>query len=95
MWSSYLQVIEQKIQCMRRTVAEIQRCKPDLGLPERAETTMAVFAVVDQLQTLLLELEKVRASLVPIGLLADQSTFSGSTMSGHDTNPCSGPQMTS
>ncbi|XP_028994248.1 nesprin-2-like isoform X3 [Betta splendens] len=50
--------IEQKIQSMRRTVAEIQKCKPGLCLPEKAEETLTVFAVVNQLQTLLLELEK-------------------------------------
>lgn len=44
---------------MRRTVAEIQKCKPGLCLPETAETTLTVFTVVDQLQSLLLELEKV------------------------------------
>lgn len=44
---------------MRRTVAEIQKCKPDLCLPDGAEDTLSVFAVVDQLQILLLELEKV------------------------------------
>jgi len=56
-------VIEERLQCMRRTVAEIQRCRPDLGLPEHAQNTLAVFTVVDRLQTLLLDLEKVRASL--------------------------------
>lgn len=44
---------------MRTTVAEIQRCKPDLCLPDGAEESLAVFSVVDQMQTLLLELEKV------------------------------------
>lgn len=44
---------------MRRTVAEIQKCKPGLCLPDKAEETLTVFTVVDQLQTLLLELEKV------------------------------------
>lgn len=47
---------------MRRTVAEIQKCKPGLCLPEKAEETLTVFSVVDQLQTLLLELEKVSQS---------------------------------
>lgn len=55
-----LQTVEQKIQSMRRTVAEIQKCKPGLCLPDKAEETLTVFTVVDQLQTLLLELEKVR-----------------------------------
>lgn len=54
-----VQVVEQKIQTMRRTVAEIQKCKPGLCLPENAEETLTVFTVVDDLQTLLLELEKV------------------------------------
>ncbi|KAG7260917.1 hypothetical protein CRUP_020507 [Coryphaenoides rupestris] len=53
-----LKVMEERVQCMRRTVAEIQRCRPDLGLPEHAQNTLAVFAVVDRLQTLLLDLEK-------------------------------------
>ncbi|XP_028420858.1 nesprin-2-like isoform X1 [Perca flavescens] len=53
-----LKAVEQRIQCMRRTVAEIQKCKPGLCLPEKAEDTLTVFTVVDQLQTLLLELEK-------------------------------------
>lgn len=53
------QAVEQKIQSMRTTVAEIQKCKPGLCLPEKAEETLTVFSVVDQLQTLLLELEKV------------------------------------
>ncbi|XP_031728981.1 nesprin-2-like isoform X3 [Anarrhichthys ocellatus] len=53
-----LKVIEQKIQSMRRTIAEIQKCKPGLCLPEKAEETLVVFTVVDKLQTHLLELEK-------------------------------------
>uniref|UniRef100_A0A673ACF5 Nesprin-2-like n=2 Tax=Sphaeramia orbicularis TaxID=375764 RepID=A0A673ACF5_9TELE len=53
-----LKMVEQRIQSMRRTIAEIQKCKPGLCLPEKAEETLTVFAVVDQLQTLLLELEK-------------------------------------
>ncbi|XP_035850399.1 nesprin-2-like isoform X2 [Sander lucioperca] len=53
-----LKAVEQRIQCMRRTVAEIQKCKPGLCLPEKAEDTLIVFTAVDQLQTLLLELEK-------------------------------------
>ena len=48
---------------MRRTVAEIQKCRPGLCLPEKADQTLAVFRVVDQLQTLLLELEKVSQSV--------------------------------
>ncbi|RVE56939.1 hypothetical protein OJAV_G00211250 [Oryzias javanicus] len=55
---SRLKMIEQRIQSMRRTVAEIQKCKPGLCLPQQAEHTLSVFTVVDQLQTLLLELEK-------------------------------------
>lgn len=47
---------------MGTTVAEIQRCKPDLCLPDGAEETLAVFSVVDQMQTLLQDLEKVGAS---------------------------------
>lgn len=58
---------------MGTTVAEIQRCKPDLCLPDGAEETLAVFGVVDQMQTLLQDLEKVGAPpaqvsrLPPIG----------------------------
>ncbi len=48
---------------MRRTVAEIQKCKPGLGLPDNAEETLTVFTVVEQLQALLLELEKVGQSV--------------------------------
>lgn len=58
-----VQVIEQRIQSMRRTVAEIQKCKPDLCLPDKSEETLTVFTVVDQLQSLLLELEKVGQSV--------------------------------
>lgn len=57
------QTIEQKIQSMRRTVAEIQKCKPGLCLPEKAEETLLVFNVVDQLQVLLQDLEKVSPSV--------------------------------
>nr|XP_029131758.1 nesprin-2 [Labrus bergylta] len=53
-----LKAVEKRIQNMRRTIAEIQKCKPGLCLPEKAEETLVVFTVVDQLQTLLLELEK-------------------------------------
>lgn len=51
--------MEQKIQTMRTTIAEIQKCKQDLCLPETAEDTLVVFTVVEQLQSLLLDLEKV------------------------------------
>ncbi|XP_041668040.1 microtubule-associated protein futsch-like isoform X3 [Cheilinus undulatus] len=53
-----LKAVEKRIQSMRRTIAEIQKCKPGLCLPEKAEETLVVFTVVDQLQGLLLELEK-------------------------------------
>lgn len=52
-------MIEQRIESMRRTVAEIQKCKPGLCLPEKAEETLTVFNVVEELQALLLDLEKV------------------------------------
>lgn len=55
-------MVEQKVQSMRTTVAEIQRCKPGLCLPGNAEETLTVFTVVNQLQNLLLDLEKVRPS---------------------------------
>lgn len=48
---------------MRATVAQIQRCKPDLGLPGNAGDTLTVFTVVNQLQILLQDLEKVRPSV--------------------------------
>ncbi|XP_027892504.1 uncharacterized protein LOC114156327 isoform X3 [Xiphophorus couchianus] len=50
--------IKQRIQSMRHTVVEIQKCKLGLCLPEKAEETLTVFNVVEQLQTLLLDLEK-------------------------------------
>lgn len=46
---------------MKTTVAQIQRTKPGLGLPGNAEETLTVFTVVNQLQTLLQDLEKVLA----------------------------------
>lgn len=55
----WVQVLGKRIQAMRTTVAEIQRCKPDLCLPDGAEETLVVFSVVDQMQTLLLDLQKV------------------------------------
>lgn len=58
-----IQVLGKRIQSMGTTVAEIQRCKPDLCLPDGAEETLAVFSVVDHMQTLLQDLEKVGASL--------------------------------
>lgn len=54
-----VQVLGKRIQSMGTTVAEIQRCKPDLCLPDGAEETLAVFSVVDHMQTLLQDLEKV------------------------------------
>ncbi|XP_043997936.1 nesprin-2-like isoform X3 [Gambusia affinis] len=53
-----LKNIKQRIQSMKHTVAEIQKCKPGLCLPEKAEERLTVFNVVEQLQTLLLDLEK-------------------------------------
>lgn len=44
---------------MRHTVVEIQKYKLGLCLPEKAKETLTVFNVVEQLQTLLLDLEKV------------------------------------
>lgn len=58
-----VQVLGKRIQSMGTTVAEIQRCKPDLCLPDGAEETLAVFSVVDHMQTLLQDLEKVGESL--------------------------------
>lgn len=48
---------------MKTTVSQIQRTKPGLCLPGNAEETLGVFAVVNQLQNLLLDLEKVRRSV--------------------------------
>lgn len=56
-------MVEQRVQSMRTTVAEIQRCKPGLCLPGNTEETLTVFTVVNQLQNLLLDLEKVRPSV--------------------------------
>lgn len=58
---------------MKTTVAQIQRCKPGLGLPGNAEETLTVFTVVNQLQTLLLDLEKVRRSVPVVCLQFVQS----------------------
>eukprot|EP00064_Thunnus_orientalis_P020647 superscaffoldBa00005798_g20789 len=44
-----LKVVEQRIQSMRTTIAEIQRCKPGLCLPEKAEETLTVFTKVPAL----------------------------------------------
>lgn len=60
------QMVEQRVRSMKTIVAQIQRCKLGLGLPGNAEETLTVFTVVNQLQTLLLDLEKVPGS-VPIG----------------------------
>lgn len=51
---------------MKTTVAQIQRCRPGLGLPGNAQETLLVFKVVGQLQTLLLDLEKVRRPLLSV-----------------------------
>ncbi|XP_061531423.1 nesprin-2-like [Phycodurus eques] len=53
-----LKMVEQKIQSMRSSIADIQKSKLDLHLPEKGEETLTVFSVINQLQTLLLELEK-------------------------------------
>lgn len=57
---------------MKTTVAQIQRCKPGLGLPGNAQETLSVFAVVNRLQALLLELEEVRRP-DPINLHSSQA----------------------
>ncbi|XP_061890413.1 uncharacterized protein LOC133640784 [Entelurus aequoreus] len=53
-----LKVVEQKIHSMRSGIADIQKAKPELHLPEKAEETLTVFSVIEELQKLLLELEK-------------------------------------
>lgn len=60
------QMVEQRVGSMRATVAQIQRCKPDLGLPGNAQETLTVFAVVNQLQILLQDLEQVRSPVPPV-----------------------------
>lgn len=60
MSAAVFQRVEQRVRAMRTTVAEIQSSKPGLGLPGNAEETLTAFAVVNQLQALLLDLEKVR-----------------------------------
>ncbi|XP_010767930.1 nesprin-2-like, partial [Notothenia coriiceps] len=80
--------VEQKIQSMRRTITEIQKCKSDLCLPEKAEETLTVFAVVEQLQALLLELEKK----IPALFIQQPTTpVQTSATSLHQT--ASGPQL--
>lgn len=55
-----LQVVQQRIQSMSKTLIEIQKREAGLSLPNTAEETLTVLAVVEQLQSLLEELEKVR-----------------------------------
>lgn len=78
---------------MKTTVAQIQRCKPGLGLPGNAEETLTVFAVVNQLQTLLLDLEKVRRSDQPRPLksVSNLSVSAESPGSVHPGAPETGP----
>ncbi|XP_077477536.1 nesprin-2-like [Stigmatopora argus] len=54
----HLKMLEQRIQSMRSAIADIQKARVHLCLPEKGEDNLTVFIVIDQLQTLLLELEK-------------------------------------
>ncbi|XP_061677287.1 nesprin-2-like isoform X2 [Syngnathoides biaculeatus] len=54
----HLKMVEQRILSLRSSIADIQKSKLNLHLPEKAEDTLTVFSVIDQLQTLLVELEK-------------------------------------
>ncbi|XP_033981497.1 nesprin-2-like isoform X2 [Trematomus bernacchii] len=80
--------VEQKIQSMRRTITEIQKCKSDLCLPEKAEETLTVFSIVEQLQALLLELEKK----IP-ALFIQQPTTPVQTNAPSLQQTASGPQL--
>lgn len=54
-----LQATEERIDLMKRTVAEIENCKDGLCLPDQAENTLLVFKKAELLQKQLLELEQV------------------------------------
>ncbi|XP_077395395.1 uncharacterized protein syne2b isoform X3 [Festucalex cinctus] len=54
----YLKMAEEKIQSMRSRIADMQKARLDLRLPENAEETLTVFKAINQLQALLLDLEK-------------------------------------
>lgn len=55
-----MQATEDRIDLMKRTVAEIQNCKDGLCLPDNAENTLLVFKRAEVLQKQLLELEQVK-----------------------------------
>lgn len=68
------QMLERRIRSVRSGVADIQEAKSGLRLPEKADETLTVFRVTDQLQTLLLDLEKVHGSSTSrAGLAATKS----------------------
>ncbi|XP_067242791.1 nesprin-2 isoform X14 [Chanodichthys erythropterus] len=54
-----LKATEDRIDLMKRTVAEIQNCKDGLCLPDKAENTLLVFKRAELLQKQLLELEQL------------------------------------
>ncbi|TRY90471.1 hypothetical protein DNTS_015631 [Danionella cerebrum] len=54
-----LKVTEDRIELMKRTVAEMQKCKEGLCLPEKAENTLLVFKKAELLEKQLLELEQL------------------------------------
>ncbi|XP_073690696.1 nesprin-2-like [Garra rufa] len=54
-----LKATEDRIDLMKRTVAEIQNCKDGLCLPDKAENTLLVFKKAELLQQQLLELEQL------------------------------------
>uniref|UniRef100_A0A9J8A0G7 Nesprin-2-like n=1 Tax=Cyprinus carpio carpio TaxID=630221 RepID=A0A9J8A0G7_CYPCA len=54
-----LKSTKDRIDLMKRTVAEIQNCKDGLCLPDKAENTLLVFKKAELLQKQLLELEQL------------------------------------
>ena len=60
-----LQVVGDRLGSMKRTVEEIQNCKPGLCLPEEAEESLTVFQRVEQLQQQLTALGRVTPPLDP------------------------------
>uniref|UniRef100_A0AAY5EBE1 Uncharacterized protein n=1 Tax=Electrophorus electricus TaxID=8005 RepID=A0AAY5EBE1_ELEEL len=54
-----LKAVEDRIELMKNTVAEIQNCKAGLGLPEGVENSLTVFKSAELLLNQLLELEQL------------------------------------
>ncbi|XP_028858074.1 nesprin-2a isoform X4 [Denticeps clupeoides] len=53
------QVILDNIRSMKRTIAEIEHCRPDLGLPSGADQTLTVFQRAQELQQPVEDLEQI------------------------------------